>query len=258
MSSERTCPQCGSALPGRTADWLCPKCLLRQAITPAAAAADSGPDPNTAAAAPQSVHYFGDYELLHEIARGGMGVVYKARQVSLNRIVAVKMLLFGKLAGEDFVKRFRAEAEAAASLQHPNIVAIHEVGEHEGQQYFSMDFIEGSDLAAVVREKPLPAKRAAGYLKTIAEAIHYAHQRGILHRDLKPSNILIDSNDQPRVTDFGLAKRLTPSKLEARNPELTVTGQMLGTPHYMPPEQAGGKRSETSPASDVYSLGAIL
>jgi predicted Ser/Thr protein kinase len=211
--------------------------------------------------APPAIHYFGDYVLIHEIARGGMGVVYKARQVSLNRTVAVKVLLFGRLAGADFVKRFRAEAEAAASLQHANIVAIHEVGEHEGQQYFSMDYIEGTDLAELVREKPLPPKRAATYLKTIAEGIHYAHQRGILHRDLKPSNILIDTNDRPRITDFGLAKRLSANgDVENAQPEvnLTITGQILGTPAFMPPEQAGGKRDSLSPASDVYSLGALL
>ncbi len=181
-----------------------------------------------------------------------MGVVYKARQVSLNRIVAVKMLLFGKLAGDGFIKRFRAEAEAAASLQHANIVAIHEVGEHEGQPYFSMDYVEGTNLAALIKNEALPARRAAGYLRSVAEAIHYAHQRGVLHRDFKPSNLLIDANDQPRITDFGLAKRLQ------GEPDLTITGQVLGTPHYMPPEQAGGKRGEISVASDVYSLGAIL
>ena len=198
------------------------------------------------------LRYFGDYELLEEIARGGMGVVYRARQVSLNRIVAVKMLLFGKFSSDEFVKRFQTEAQAVASLRHPNIVAIHEIGEHEGQHYFSMDFIEGKSLTEFVRDSPLSAQQAAGYIKTIAEAIHHAHQRGILHRDLKPSNVLIDELDQPRVTDFGLAKQL---KGDA---ELTATGQMLGSPNYMPPEQADTKRGALGPNSDVYSLGAIL
>ncbi len=195
---------------------------------------------------------FGDYELLEEIARGGMGIVYKARQVSLDRIVAVKLLLLGQYASEEFIHRFRIEASAAASLQHPNIVAIHEVGVHQGQHYFAMDFVDGPDLAQLVREKPLTAKRAAGYVKTIAEAIHFAHTRRILHRDLKPSNVLIDSNDQPRVTDFGLAKNL------GNDSELTLTGQVMGSPGFMPPEQALGDRGKMGPTSDVYSLGAIL
>jgi len=137
-----------------------------------------------------------------------MGVVYKSRQRRLNRVVAVKMILAGPFASKESVQRFRAEAEPAAQLQHPNIVSIHEVGEFEGRPYFSMDYVEGRDLAQLVRENPLPAKRAAAYLKTVAEAIHYAHERGVIHRDLKPSNVLIDAFDQPRVTDFGLAKRL--------------------------------------------------
>ena len=195
---------------------------------------------------------FGDYELLEEIARGGMGIVYRARQVSLDRIVAVKLLLLGQYASEEFIHRFRIEASAAASLQHPNIVAIHEVGVHQGQHYFAMDFVDGPDLAQIVRDGPLTAKRAAGYVKTIAEAIHFAHTRRILHRDLKPSNVLIDSNDHPRVTDFGLAKNL------GNDSELTLTGQVMGSPGFMPPEQALGERGKMGPGSDVYSLGAIL
>jgi WD40 repeat protein/predicted Ser/Thr protein kinase len=201
----------------------------------------------------KEVDRFGDYELLEEIARGGMGVVYRARQVSLDRIVAVKMLLAGPLAGKDFVQRFRTEAAAAASLQHPNIVAIHEVGYAEGQHFFAMDYIEGLTLAQLVAKGPLRARQAATYLKTIAEAIHFAHERNVLHRDLKPSNVLIDSaTDQPRVTDFGLAKRL-----EAET-ELTLSGQLLGSPNYMSPEQATAKRGTVGKRSDVYSLGAIL
>ena len=181
-----------------------------------------------------------------------MGIVYKARQVSLDRIVAVKMLLFGPLAQPELVQRFRTEAAAAASLQHPNIVAIHEVGFREGQHFFAMDYVAGRNLAEIVRDGPLPPKRAAGYVKTIAEAIQYAHERGILHRDLKPSNVLIDANDQPKVTDFGLAKRLE------KDTELTLSGQVLGSPNYMPPEQASAHRGLVGKRSDVYSLGAIL
>jgi tRNA A-37 threonylcarbamoyl transferase component Bud32 len=199
-----------------------------------------------------TVRYFGDYELLEEIARGGMGVVYKARQISLNRPVALKMILAGELATPEARQRFRAEAEAAANLQHPNIVAIHEVGEHEGKQYFSMDFVVGKNLAEIVRGNPLPAERAASYVKTISEAIHFAHQRGTLHRDLKPQNVLIDADDRPRITDFGLAKRVDADS------GLTRTGDVLGSPSYMPPEQAASQSAEIGPHSDVYSLGAIL
>lgn len=196
---------------------------------------------------------FGGYQLLEKIGEGGMGVVYKARQLRLDRLVAVKVLPFGQFSRAEVVQRFRAEAAAAASLQHPNIVAIHEVGEHEGQHYFSMDLVTGQTLAELVRDQPLPAKRAAAYVKTIAEAVHYAHQQGILHRDLKPSNVLIDVNDRPRITDFGLAKRLT-AKSET---ELTLTGQVLGSPNFMSPEQAEGAQA-IGPATDIYSLGALL
>ena len=181
-----------------------------------------------------------------------MGVVYKARQVSLDRLVAVKMILAGEFATPQFVQRFRTEAAAAAVLHHPNIVAIHEVGVHAGQHYFSMDFVDGPSLAALVGHSPLPARRAAQYLKTIAEAIHYAHEQGILHRDLKPSNVLIDANDQPRITDFGLAKRLEGET------SLTLSGQMVGSPNFMPPEQATAKHGKVGRYSDVYALGGIL
>jgi len=181
-----------------------------------------------------------------------MGVVYKARQLSLDRLVAVKMILAGEFATQQFVQRFRTEASAAAVLHHPNIVAIHEVGVHAGQHFFSMDFVDGPSLAALVGHVPLPAKRAAQYVKTIAEAIHYAHQQGILHRDLKPSNVLIDANDQPRITDFGLAKRLEGET------SLTLSGQMVGSPNFMPPEQATAKHGKVGRYSDVYALGGIL
>ncbi|HZO84727.1 MAG TPA: serine/threonine-protein kinase [Verrucomicrobiae bacterium] len=227
--------------------------LAAVAVKEAPRTLDPAREASPASVAPWgNIKYFGDYELLEEIARGGMGVVYKARQTSLNRIVAVKMILAGQLASEADIRRFHTEAEAAANLQHPNIVAIHEVGEHEERHYFSMDYVEGQNLAALVRERPLPPARAAELVKTIAEAIQYAHQRGILHRDLKPQNVLIDEHDRPRVTDFGLAKHA------GADSNLTLTGAVMGSPSYMPPEQATGRHDQVGPHSDVYSLGAIL
>ncbi len=181
-----------------------------------------------------------------------MGVVFKARQRTLDRVVALKLTLAGSQSTAAGIKRFHTEARAAATLQHPNVVAIHEVGEHEGVHYFSMDYIDGSSLAQVISRTPLPAGRAARYVKIIAEAIHYAHQRGVLHRDLKPHNVIIDATDEPRVTDFGLARQFEVDS------DLTISGAVLGTPSYMPPEQAEGRGKEIGPASDVYSLGAIL
>lgn len=201
---------------------------------------------------PARVRYFGDYELLEEVAQGGMGVVYKARQTSLNRIVAVKMILAGHLATDADVQRFTEEAETAASLKHKAIVPIHEVGQQKGQHYFSMDFIEGRNLAETIRTDTPGPIEAAQIVKAIAEAVDYAHGEGVVHRDIKPSNILIDALGQVRITDFGLALRVE------GDTELTRTGQVLGTPSYMPPEQALGKRDLVGPASDIYALGAIL
>ncbi len=250
-TQSQRCGKCGAALSGYAPDGLCAACLLESAFEERDAVSNGPINPGPVLA-------FNDYELLEEIARGGMGVVYRARQISLNRTVAIKMILGGHLANAAEMQRFRAEAETAAQLQHPNIVAIHEVGEHAGQPFFSMDLVEGRNLAQLVRDEPLPARKAAGYLKTIAEAVQYAHSRGVLHRDLKPSNILIDENDEPRITDFGLAKRLTDSQPSTNDPQLTQTGQVLGSPSFIPPEQAAGQKAAVGPASDVYSLGAIL
>jgi tRNA A-37 threonylcarbamoyl transferase component Bud32 len=198
------------------------------------------------------VRYIGDYELLEEIARGGMGVVYKARQVSLNRVVALKMILAGRLASAADVQRFRTEAEAAANLDHPNIVPIYEVGEWEGQQYFSMGYVEGGSLADRLAGGSLSPREAAALVRPLAEAVQFAHDRGVVHRDLKPSNVLIDAAGRPKVSDFGLAKRVQ------KGDGPTVTGDILGTPAYMPPEQAGGTPALVGPLADVYSLGAVL
>jgi WD40 repeat protein/predicted Ser/Thr protein kinase len=261
-ASTSTCPGCGAELPTRALDGLCPKCAVKLLCgeTPPTSSFQSGPKtrafPVEALPLPRAqstrTSSLGDYNLLEEIARGGMGVVYKAHQVSLNRVVAVKVILSGAFASEQFKQRFQMEARAAANLRHPNIVPVHETGEQDGFHYFSMDYIEGQSLAELVREKPLPARRAARYVKIIAEAIAYAHQKGIFHRDLKPSNVLIDSSDQPQLTDFGLAK------ITNAQSELTVTGQMLGSPNYLPPEQAIGSWEKVGAQSDVYSLGAIL
>src|SRR5262245_10875594 len=271
MPNETICLKCGAPLGVDARQGFCPKCLFAQAVagdyqerhSPSEIDAPGGVDAAALSDASTILsnaleedegesRRIGDYELLDEIARGGMGVVYKARQVSLDRIVAVKMLLFGPLASKDYIHRFRVEASAAASLQHPNIVAVHEVGVQQNHHYLAMDYIPGQTLSKLSGGQPLPPRRAAAYVQTIAEAIHYAHERGVLHRDLKPSNVLIDLNDQPHVTDFGLAKRL-----EADS-DLTLSGQVLGSPNYMPPEQASGKRGKVGRYSDVYSLGAIL
>lgn len=195
---------------------------------------------------------FGDYELVEEIGRGGMGVVYRAIQKSLGRTVAIKMLLRRDLASPADLARFRSEAEAAAQLDHPGIVSIFEVGEWDGHPFYSMQFVEGTTLAKRLLEGPLPDREAAALTAKVADAVQAAHARGVLHRDLKPSNILIDAAGEPHVSDFGLAKRLEADE------SVTHTGAILGTPCYMSPEQAAGSRGDVGPTSDVWSLGAIL
>jgi WD40 repeat protein/serine/threonine protein kinase len=248
------CEECGAEVAATVSGGLCPKCLFGMGVRLALQEKDQGVTKSASTFSKHSERsrVFGDYELLEEIARGGMGVVYRARQLSLDRIVAVKMLLFGQFSSDEFVRRFKAEAEAAAALQHPNIVAIHEIGEHEGQHYFSMDYVEGRNLAEVVREKPMPSREAAAQLQVLARAVHYAHLRGVLHRDLKPSNVLIDASGNLRLTDFGVAKRFQ------HGSSASTSGQLVGSPGYMPPEQAASDRGPVGPASDVYSLGALL
>lgn len=194
----------------------------------------------------------GNYEILEEIARGGMGVVYKARQRGINRIVALKVVMAGKFAHDAERLRFQAEVRAAGRLDHPHIVPIYDVGEHEQLPYYSMAYIDGGSLKDLTSAGPIAPRRAAELMKTISDAVHYAHHQGVIHRDLKPANILVDSNGQPRITDFGLAKQTHDDA------SLTATGQVLGTPAYMSPEQAKGNNREVGPTSDVYSLGATL
>jgi TolB-like protein/Tfp pilus assembly protein PilF/predicted Ser/Thr protein kinase len=195
---------------------------------------------------------FGDYELLEEIGRGGQGVVYRARQKSLNRTVALKVIGLGRWASTPHLKRFRHEAEAAASLEHPQIVPIYEIGEREGSCYFSMKFVEGGQLDEVVRRERMSTRRAAELLVRIARTVQFAHERGILHRDIKPGNILLDRHGEPHLTDFGLARLI--------EQESTVTNSfdVMGTPSYMAPEQAAGRAKELTAATDVYALGAVF
>jgi tetratricopeptide (TPR) repeat protein/predicted Ser/Thr protein kinase len=252
LSDKRVCRDCGAPLPQENPASTCPRCLLEvcfeeESVYGAPEAAFAGFNE-----AGEPGERFGDYDLIEEIARGGMGVVYRARQRSLDRIVALKMMLPGRLTSPELVRRFRIEAEAASRLRHPGIVAIHDVGQCEGQHFYSMDYIDGCDLARRVEAGLVAPIRAAAWVRAIAEAIHHAHQHAILHRDLKPANVLIDRQDQPHVTDFGLAKLLDEGR------DLTATGRVLGTPGFMPPEQADPDRGLVSVASDVYGLGAIF
>jgi WD40 repeat protein/predicted Ser/Thr protein kinase len=259
VSGTKTCSRCGATLSGRGPADSCAACLFALAL-------DATPAKHPRAI-PQHreeiADFFGDYELIEEIARGGMGVVYRARQISLNRPVALKMILAGQTATPGSKQRFHTEAEAAARLHHPNIVPIYEIGEHQGQQYLSMKLIEGGTLADVVASREsaaeLPTTESAAVLRDaatimekVARAVHYAHQCGILHRDLKPTNILLDEKGEPHITDFGLAK------LAENGSRLTMSAAILGTPAYMSPEQASGQSKGLTTATDIYSLGAIL
>jgi len=213
--------------------------------------ASASQDKTTARAA-ELLGELGDYELLEEVGRGGQGVVFRARQKSLNRTVALKVISLGQWASKAHLKRFRLEAEAAARLEHPGIVPIHEVGERDGSCYFSMKFIEGGQLDEIVRREPMPIRQGAELIAKVARTVHYAHEHGILHRDIKPGNILLDANGEPHLTDFGLAR------LVESESSVTHTLEVLGTPSYMAPEQAVGNNTAVSSATDVYGLGAVL
>lgn len=279
MNPPKQCAKCGTVLPPDAPAGVCPKCLLQAGLSDSAEdvgansadgetvltdaaglgrGAELPPterDGRSSSGFPDigtRIQYIGDYELLREIARGGMGVVYKARQVRLNRVVALKMILAGQFASPADVQRFQTEAEAAAQLDHVGIVPVFEVGQHDGHHYFSMGLVEGESLAKRIADGPLPPRTAAEIVLQVAEAIQYAHGKGVIHRDLKPANVLLDKTGQPRVTDFGLAKRIQGDS------HLTASGQILGTPSYMPPEQAAGRIDQVSETADVYSLGAIL
>ncbi len=249
-SGHDICECCGATLAAAGAS--CDRCLMRRALE----LPDSeplGPGFLDDLPMPEETEIMvGKYTILSTVARGGMGVVYQARQAPLNRMVALKMLLGGAHAGEDFRRRFLHEAQAAARLNHPAIVKILDWGEDNGQPFFAMEFIEGADLGSKTRGQPLPSRRAAEIVFALAEAIEYAHSQGVLHRDLKPSNVLLDAQGAPRITDFGLAKQLD------QESSLTNTGDMLGTPGYLPPEQASSRLGKIGPWSDVYGLGGIL
>ena len=213
---------------------------------------DAAPRAKATAPATKLLGELGDYELLDEIGRGGQGVVFRARQKSLNRIVALKVIGLGQWATKAHLKRFRLEAEAAASLDHPCIVPIYEVGEHDGQCYFSMKLVEGGQLDEITRRSPMSIRQAVEFIAKVARTAHYAHEHGILHRDIKPGNILLDGKGEPHLTDFGLAR------LVESESTITRTVEVLGTPSYMAPEQAAGTNTRLTSATDVYGLGAVL
>src|SRR6266581_6698643 len=265
----RICRKCGAKIFSDAPRGLCTGCMLETAlgIFPNAVAtaeehsgaenvqadnANAPADGKTTMPTATLLGEFGDYELLEEIGRGGQGVVFRARQKSLNRTVALKVISLGQWASKAHLKRFRLEAEAAAKLEHPGIVPIHEVGERDGSCYFSMKFVEGGQLDAVVRQAPLSIRQAVELIEKVARTVHYAHEHGILHRDIKPGNILLDAKGEPHLTDFGLAR------LVESESSVTQTLDILGTPSYMAPEQAVGNNAAVSSVTDVYGLGAVL
>src|SRR5436190_10099064 len=247
----QVCPRCGSPVRRLVGGGVCRRCLLQMGLSEPRSRMIGGGDANSQAGA-DFLGRLGRYELLEEIAHGGMGVVYRARDPTLNRVVALKLMLAGHFAGEQELKRFRVEAEVAARLHHPNIVPIYEFGALEGRPFLSMRFMDGGNLADQLAGKLMDPRRIAQLMSTLARAIHYAHQHSVLHRDLKPANVLLDAAGEPHVTDFGLAKCLDSTD------GLTLSGAMLGSPNYMSPEQAAGDPKRLTTAADIYSLGAIM
>jgi TolB-like protein/Tfp pilus assembly protein PilF/predicted Ser/Thr protein kinase len=245
----RLCRKCGAKILPDAPPGVCGACLLQGGLNLLTSSDDDKSRPNNAS---PLLSEFGDYELLGEIGRGGQGVVYRARQKGLNRTVALKVIALGHWATETHLKRFRREAEAAASLEHPRIVPIYEIGERDGCCYFSMQLLEGGQLDELVRHEPLPLRRAAELIANLARTVHYAHEHGILHRDIKPGNILIDAQGEPHLTDFGLAR------LVETESTVTRTMEVLGTPSYIAPEQARGAAAQLTSATDVYGLGAVF
>jgi serine/threonine protein kinase/tetratricopeptide (TPR) repeat protein len=260
----RLCRKCGAEIFADAPERLCTACLFETGLNllageSVAGVDDRGPDDGVPLShnkkksdRPKTFADFGDYELLDEIGRGGQGVVYRARQKSLNRTVALKVIGLGHWATEAHLKRFRREAEAAASLEHPGIVPIYEVGEHDGSCYFSMKFVEGGQLDELIKHEPMSIRRAVELIAKVARTVHYAHEHSILHRDIKPGNILLDQEGGPHLTDFGLARLIETEST------VTRTLEVLGTPSYMAPEQAVGNNAELTAATDVYGLGAVF
>src|SRR5881397_2209322 len=247
-TAKRVCAQCGATVFADAPQGVCSVCVFRTGL----ASRDNEDDKTFAPTIARMLKDFGDYEFLEEIGRGGQGVVYRARQKSLNRIVALKVIGLSHWATEAHVKRFRLEAEAAASLNHPCIVPIYEVGERDGACYFSMGLVEGGQLDAVAKREPILIRHAAELIAKLARTVSYAHEHGILHRDIKPGNILLDAKGEPHLTDFGLAR------LAETESTVTRTLEVLGTPSYMAPEQAVGDNARVSGATDIYGLGAVL
>ena len=255
--ASKVCENCGKQIFEDAPKGLCPACVLETGLGPLADEAEEkeSTSPLRDSARSQAANIlmdFGDYELLEEIGRGGQGVVYRARQKSLNRTVALKVIGLGQWATQAHLKRFRREAEAAANLDHPCIVPIYEVGEREGSCYFSMKFIEGGQLDEVAKRTPISSRNAAELIAKLARTVSYAHEHGILHRDIKPGNILLDTKGEPHLTDFGLARLLETKST------VTHTMDVLGTPSYMAPEQASGHNEQLTSATDVYGLGAVF